>query len=296
MTKKIMYVLVSSASVKQGTVMIHSCASTTRVSELMEAAPNALVWQQLYLFKNKLLTQQLIKEAEASGVKALVVTVDAAGGCNRRISPYTEGSREHACNTEFRLPNFEISTPDCLGYQKMGDQNLWAYCAFQCQESSNSLEDLRWVQTITSLPIVVKGIIKGSDAKKVIEEGIASAIIVSAHGGRQLDGIPAPIDALGEILEAVRETGSNTEVYMDGGIRSGSDVFKALAVGAKAVFVGRPALWGLAANGTEGVSHVLELFRGELSDVMAQCGCATLSDITPSSVINEAKYLAKLEP
>lgn len=102
MTKKIMYVLVSSASVKQGTVMIHSCASTTRVSELMEAAPNALVWQQLYLFKNKLLTQQLIKEAEASGVKALVVTVDAAGGCNRRISPYTEGSREHACNTEFR--------------------------------------------------------------------------------------------------------------------------------------------------------------------------------------------------
>lgn len=284
------------AARKLRTLMVHSCASTTRIGELMEAVPGALVWQQLYLFKNKLLTQQMVKEAEASGVKAFVITVDAAGGCNRRISPTTEGSTVLAGNIDFKLLNFEITTPDCAGFKQMGDQNLWAYCAHQCQESSNSIEDLRWIRSITTLPIIVKGIITGKDARRVIDDGIASAIIVSAHGGRQLDGIPAPIDALGEVLEAVRSTGSSTEVYMDGGVRSGSDVFKALAAGAKAVFIGRPALWALAANGSDGVAHLLEIFREELHDVMAQCGCATLEDITPSSVIHESKYLARLEP
>jgi isopentenyl diphosphate isomerase/L-lactate dehydrogenase-like FMN-dependent dehydrogenase len=142
-------------------------------------------------------------------------------------------------------------------------------------------EKLRWLRSITSLPILLKGIVTAEDALLALEYG-ANGIIVSNHGGRQLDGTVASIDALPEVVHAVA---GRCEVYFDGGIRRGTDVLKALALGAHAVLVGRPILWGLAVNGLEGVQHVLEMLYDELTMAMALAGCPTLSSIERSLVL-----------
>ena len=131
------------------------------------------------------------------------------------------------------------------------------------------------------MPVVVKGILRGDDALKAVEHG-ANAVIVSNHGGRQLDGAIASIEALSEVVAAVSE---QAEVLVDGGIRRGTDVLKALALGAKAVLLGRPVLWGLAVGGEAGVRHVLQLLRDELDIAMALSGCACVDDIDSSLVL-----------
>jgi 4-hydroxymandelate oxidase len=136
------------------------------------------------------------------------------------------------------------------------------------------------LQSLTQLPVVVKGILRGDDAVKAVEHG-AKAIIVSNHGGRQLDGAIATLDAISEVVTAVENA---VEVLIDGGIRRGTDVLKALSLGAKAVLVGRPILWGLAVAGEAGVRHVLELLRDELDVAMALSGCATVEEIDPSLI------------
>ena len=138
-----------------------------------------------------------------------------------------------------------------------------------------SWETVDWVRSLTSLPILLKGILTAEDALLALEHGV-SGIIVSNHGGRQLDGVVTGIEALPEVVEAVA---GRCEVYMDGGIRRGTDVLKALALGARAVLVGRPILWGLAVNGTQGVQHVLGLLRNELELSMKLAGCPKLADI-----------------
>jgi 4-hydroxymandelate oxidase len=140
---------------------------------------------------------------------------------------------------------------------------------------------LEWLQSLSPLPLVVKGILRGDDALRAVEHG-AKAVIVSNHGGRQLDGAIASIDALSEVVAAV---GNNAEVLVDGGIRRGTDILKAVALGAKAVLLGRPVLWGLAVGGEAGVQHVLELLRTELDLAMALSGCAKLQDIDRSLVV-----------
>jgi 4-hydroxymandelate oxidase len=139
---------------------------------------------------------------------------------------------------------------------------------------------VEWLQSLTQLPVVVKGILRGDDAVKAVEHG-AKGIIVSNHGGRQLDGAVATLDALSEVVTAVENA---VEVLVDGGIRRGTDVLKALSLGAKAVLVGRPILWGLAVAGEAGVRHVLELLRDELDVAMALSGCATVEEIDPSLI------------
>src|SRR5438094_401106 len=133
-------------------------------------------------------------------------------------------------------------------------------------------QSLTWLRSLTSLPIVLKGILTAEDALLAVQHGV-DGIIVSNHGGRQLDSVSASIEALPEVVEAVD---GHCEVYLDGGIRRGTDILKALALGARAVLVGRPILWGLAVNGQEGASHVLELLRAELELAMALAGCPTL--------------------
>ncbi|PIK42142.1 hypothetical protein BSL78_21004 [Apostichopus japonicus] len=132
---------------------------------------------------------------------------------------------------------------------------------------------------------------KSESAKEAVAAGV-QGIIVSAHGGRQLDGVQAPIEALPEIVDALR--GSNVEVYMDGGVRSGRDVFKALAIGAKAVFIGRPIIWGLICDGTSGVKQVLQHVEDELVNTMSLCGCNRVAEITPSLVMHESQVKSKL--
>ena len=142
-------------------------------------------------------------------------------------------------------------------------------------------DTLEWLRSICSLPMVLKGILAGDDARLAVERSVAG-IVVSNHGGRQLDGVPASIDALPEVVEAVE---SRCEVYVDGGIRRGTDVLKALALGARAVLVGRPVLWGLAVDGAHGVAQVLEMLRAELEHAMALAGRPSIAEIDRSAVI-----------
>ncbi|HEX3640842.1 MAG TPA: alpha-hydroxy acid oxidase [Ktedonobacteraceae bacterium] len=237
-----------------GTVMIASTFATRTLEEIRGVASDA--WMQLYFYRDSDLTASLVRCAEQAGYRAIVLTVD---------TPYL-GRRERDIRNHFKLPpplhvaNF--ADKDVPGeYIPSPDVVTW--------------ETIRWLRPLTSLPILLKGIVAAEDALIALEYGI-NGIIVSNHGGRQLDGTVASIDALPEVARAVA---SRCEVYVDGGIRRGTDVLKALALGAHAVLVGRPILWGLAVNGVEGVQHVLELLYNELTMAMALAGCPTLKDI-----------------
>ena len=163
-----------------------------------------------------------------------------------------------------------------------GESGLLQYFAQQI-DPGLTWQDVEWLQSLTTLPVVVKGILRGDDALRAVEHG-AKAVIVSNHGGRQLDGAIATIEALSEVVAAV---GDKVEILIDGGIRRGTDVLKALALGANAVLVGRPVLWGLAVGGEAGVRHVLELLRDELDVAMALSGCAKVEDIEGSLIMKK---------
>jgi isopentenyl diphosphate isomerase/L-lactate dehydrogenase-like FMN-dependent dehydrogenase len=192
-----------------------------------------------------------------SGYRGLVITAD---------SPRW-GRKERAIRSDFRLPS-------SLKKANFADEDIPK--ANVCI----TWESLAWLRSLTSLPIVLKGILTAEDAVLAVKHGV-DGIIVSNHGGRQLDSAPASIEALPEVVEAVA---GHCEVYLDGGIRRGTDILKALALGARAVLVGRPILWGLAVNGQEGVSHVLELLRAELELAMALAGRPTLGSVDQSLV------------
>ncbi|KPP78249.1 hydroxyacid oxidase 1-like [Scleropages formosus] len=219
-----------------------------RGSEVAEAAPHAARWMQLYIYKDRNLTLSLVRRAEKAGYKAIFLTVD---------TPYLGKRRNDVRN---RMANFE--TPDLAFSSKEGygeDSGLAVYVA-QAIDPTLKWEDIAWLKKMTTLPVVLKGVLRAEDAKEALKYGV-DGILVSNHGARQLDGVPAAIDVLPEIVEAV---GGRVEVFLDGGVRRGTDVLKALALGAKAVFVGRPVLWGLACDGEKGVRDVLQLLKEEL--------------------------------
>jgi 4-hydroxymandelate oxidase len=155
------------------------------------------------------------------------------------------------------------------------ESGLFAYI-HDLYDASLTWKDLEWICSLSQLPLLVKGILRGDDALRAIECG-AKGIVVSNHGGRQLDTAISTIEALPDVMHAV---GGRAEVLLDGGIRRGTDILKALAMGARAVLIGRPVLWGLAADGEAGAAHVLEILRNELDLAMALSGCPTLSTIT----------------
>jgi 4-hydroxymandelate oxidase len=145
-------------------------------------------------------------------------------------------------------------------------------------KSDLGFDDLDWLCGITRLPVVVKGVCRGDDARRAAEHG-AKAIVVSNHGGRQLDTAPATCEVLPHVVEAAANL---CEIYVDGGVRRGSDVLKAIALGARAVLVGRPVLWGLAVGGEQGLTSVLDILRRELDEAMLLCGCSRIEDIDGS--------------
>ncbi|XP_054748563.2 2-Hydroxyacid oxidase 1-like [Lytechinus pictus] len=267
------------------TLMIQSCFSHERFSQVARAAPGGLRWCQVYIFKDRPVTLHLIREAERAGYRAVVLTMD---------SPLTgfkasEVGRDYMSfrHDDYRYVNMEMdSSKSQAASKRAGDPTLFAHFGLD-MDSTVTWDDVRWLKTVTSLPIVCKGILTGEAARKAANVG-ADAILVSAHGGRQLDGVPAPIDALAEVVDAVR--GCKIEVYMDGGVRRGTDVLKALARGAKAVFIGRPVLWGLACEGASGVSNVLKILRQELRYAMGLCGCSDVNDIPEDVVVHESFY------
>jgi 4-hydroxymandelate oxidase len=255
-----------------GTIMILSTLSNTPVEDVVAAASGP-VWFQLYLYKDRKASEGVVRRAEAAGCRALVLTVDAP----------LLGRRERDIRNRFRLP-LGLAVANMLpeGYGEVppaaADSGLAAYFA-TLLDPALTWRDVAWLQSITHLPVLVKGIVRPDDALRAAEAG-AAGIVVSNHGGRQLDTSPATIDVLPEIADALSSSGHRIELLMDGGVRRGTDVLKALALGARAVLVGRPILWGLGAAGEAGAALVLRMLRDEFDLAMALAGAPTVADIT----------------
>ncbi|MGE0547754.1 MAG: alpha-hydroxy acid oxidase [Kofleriaceae bacterium] len=252
-----------------GTLFVLSTLSNTAVEDVVAAATGP-VWFQLYIYKDRGATEALVRRVQAAGCRALVVTVDAP----------LIGRRERDVRNRFALPaGLRIENVHASGYGHLpassNDSALAAYVA-DLLDPALSWDVIDWLRSISDLPIVVKGVVRPDDAVRAVERG-AAGIVVSNHGGRQLDAAPATIDALPRIAEAVA---GRAEVYVDGGVRRGTDVIKALALGARAVLLGRPVLWGLAAAGREGAFAALATLRRELDLAMALCGCADPASVT----------------
>lgn len=258
---------------KAGTVMILSTLSTVGMEEVAAetAGPK---WFQLYVYKDREVTRQLVQRAEASGYKALCLTVDVPVIGNRE----RDLRNEFSLTQQYPLANFVDMKDMKLANMPVGVVNeasrFGAYISSKW-DPSLTWDDFEWFRSITKLPIVIKGILTGEDAKLAVKHG-AEGIVVSNHGGRQLDSVPSGISALPEVVEAVE---GKCEVLMDGGVRRGTDVLKALALGARAVLIGRPYVWGLAIGGEEGVSAVLEILRRELSNAMALSGRPNIGSV-----------------
>jgi 4-hydroxymandelate oxidase len=252
-----------------GTVMMLSTLSTTRVEEVAAAATGPL-WFQLYVYKDRGVTRALVDRVERAGCRALVLTVDAP----------VLGQRERDARNRFRLPaglSVENLLPEGMGHLPAApaDSGLAAYFA-ELIDPALEWKDLAWLRGVTRLPLLVKGLVRPDDAVRAVDHG-AAALVVSNHGGRQLDGAPATIEVLPRIADAVA---GRVELLLDGGVRRGTDVVKALALGARAVLVGRPILWGLAVDGENGARAVLELLRRELDRAFALCGCPSVAEVT----------------
>jgi 4-hydroxymandelate oxidase len=250
-----------------GTLFILSSLSNTAM-EAVFAEAGSPRWFQLYIYKDREVTRELVKRAEAAGAEAIVLTVDAPG----------LGTRERDTRNRFRLPEgLAVENLAPLGKGKMPDvpgSGLAAYVRDNFK-ADLGFDDLDWLCGSTKLPVVMKGVCRGDDARHAAEHGV-KAVVVSNHGGRQLDAAPPTCEVLPHVVGAA---GNLCEIYVDGGIRRGGDVLKAIALGARAVLVGRPVLWGLCVAGEHGAGNVLEILRRELDESMLLCGCSKLDDI-----------------
>jgi isopentenyl diphosphate isomerase/L-lactate dehydrogenase-like FMN-dependent dehydrogenase len=249
-----------------GSVMCLSTLGGASAAQLAEATPGARQWFQLYWSRDRGFTQSLVEAAAEANFEAIVLTVDLPAA----------GRRERDIRAAFEIPT-DLPLPNLAAHLGRGDFHA---TLSDVVDPSVTWRDLEWLQSVSSLPLLVKGILTEEDARLACEHGV-DGVIVSNHGGRQLDGAPASLDALPEVVEAV---GGRCLVLMDGGIRRGTDVVTALALGAQAVMVGRPALWGLAVDGEKGVRRVLELLRAEVELALRLLGCATPSAVTRAHV------------
>ncbi|KAH1134323.1 hypothetical protein GLYMA_05G141400v4 [Glycine max] len=237
-----------------GTIMTLSSCASSSVEEVASTGSDIRFFQ-LYVLKDRNVVAQLVRRAERAGFKAIALTVD---------TPIL-GHREADIKNRLTLPlNLVLKNFEGLDLGKLD-------------------KDIKWLQSITSLPILVKGVLTVEDTRIAIQAG-AAGIIVSNHGARQLDYVPATIMALEEVVKAAQ---GKIPVFLDSGIRRGTDVFKALALGAAGVFIGRPVVFSLAADGEAGVRKVLQMLRDELELTMALSGCRSLKEITRDHVVTE---------
>jgi len=276
----------SRAAARHNTLMTLSSWSTTPLEEVAAAAPNGFRWFQLYVYKDRAITLDLIKRAEKAGYKALAITVDTP----------VLGRREADIKNKFALPghltmgNF-TGGAFSSGTKQSGStgSGLASYVAALIDQTL-TWDDIAWVRSNTTMKIVVKGVLTPEDALASVTFGV-DGIWVSNHGARQLDTTPATIEVLPEIVKAVA---GKVEVYIDGGIVRGTDVLKAVALGARAVFVGRPVVWGLAYSGEEGVFNVVKMLNDEFVMAMKLAGCVRISDVKPSLVRTALSFQSKL--
>jgi L-lactate dehydrogenase (cytochrome) len=277
-----------------GTGFILSTLSGTSLEEV-KAGSTGTCWYQVYLVGGRDVASAAIERARKVGYSALVLTVDTAiSGLRER--DYRNGVAQLAAANLFRkLPYVWqiLSRPGWL-LSYLGDGGLMSFpnvvlpdgpmryadVAAALEQSVVSWTDLKWIREIWKGPIVIKGILTAEDGMRAVDEGV-SAVIVSNHGGRQLDGVFPALRALPEVVEAVR---GRAEVLVDGGIRRGGDVIKALILGAKAVLVGRAYAWGLGAAGRAGVTRAIEILTADLNRTLRLLGCASLSELDPSMI------------
>eukprot|EP00268_Persea_americana_P064098 TRINITY_DN839_c0_g1_i4.p1 TRINITY_DN839_c0_g1~~TRINITY_DN839_c0_g1_i4.p1 ORF type:complete len:396 (+),score=72.19 TRINITY_DN839_c0_g1_i4:190-1377(+) len=287
-----------------GTIMTLSTWATSSVEEVASTGPGIRFFQ-LYVYKDRNVVAQLVRRAERAGFKAIALTVDTP-----RL-----GRREADIKNRFTLPPYlTLKNFEGLNLGKMdktNDSGLTSYVAGQVDQSLSwklneregisdegslqqfaalregrvtQMKDVKWLQTITHMPILVKGVMTAEDTRIAIQAG-AAGIIVSNHGARQLDYVPATINCLEEVVKAAQ---GRVPVFLDGGVRRGTDVFKALALGASGIFIGRPVLFSLAAEGEAGVRKVLQMLRSEFELTMALSGCTSLKEITRNHIVTEA--------
>jgi (S)-2-hydroxy-acid oxidase len=277
-----------------GTNITLSSNATTSLEDVASALPERdehypKPWFQLYFLNSRNLTTGLIQRAEKSGYEALVLTVDTVVLGNRiheRKKPLQLPKGMEMSNVKSRRAGgvskagLLLSAKTAADFKQMVDEHRDALTAMDLRWD----EVVPWLRSQTKMKIILKGILTEEDAKRAVEAGV-DAIIVSNHGGRQLDGVPSTLEALPEVADAVR---GKIPVIFDGGITRGSDVFKALALGADLCLIGRTALWGLAWDGQKGVEGVLHILERELSRTMALMGVARLRDIS-RSMLGRAK-------
>jgi 4-hydroxymandelate oxidase len=258
------------AAAAAGTIMIVSMASTVAIEEVAVAAHKGdgeggnNLWFQIYLQPDIGFTKSIIRRAEAAGCSAVVVTVDSPAF----------GRRKRDLHNGFNdLP----SGMCCENLREPMNGNGFGKARQIVFSPDLSWKDIEWLRTVTDLKIVLKGIVHPEDAKLAVQHGV-DAVLVSNHGGRQLDTVPPTIDLLPPIVDAID---GRIPLLLDGGIRRGTDALKALALGASAIAIGRPVLWGLVLAGEAGVAQVLEMLRSELDRAVTLCGCSSVHDLTP---------------
>jgi 4-hydroxymandelate oxidase len=258
------------AAAGTGTIFALSTMASATIEEVA-AASDGSKWFQLYVYPDRGVSRRMVQRAEAAGYKAICLTVDVARLGRRERDfrnrlDYPPGVAHQNYVGEVEIPPLSVEA----------GQSALSASADVLIDPSLTWDVIDWLRSFTALPILVKGIMTAEDARLALDHG-AAAIVVSNHGGRQLDGAPATIDVLPEIIEAVE---GRCEVLLDSGVRRGTDVLKALALGAKAVLIGRAFMWGLAVGGEEGVTRVLAMLRNELELAMALCGCRSVAGIS----------------
>jgi L-lactate dehydrogenase (cytochrome) len=287
-------ILAARAATRRGIISTLSTLGACSIEDVA-ASTSGPLWFQLYVMKDRDLTRSLVERAQAAGYRALCLTVDLPV-LGQRERDLRNGAtippritvrnvvdtvqrigwlRGVLFGTKITFGNFVGATAD-LGTNAI---SLWQYIAQQ-NDASVDWDDLDWFRSIWRGPLAIKGIMTGEDARRAVDAG-ADAIIVSNHGGRQLDSLPSAIETLPEIVDAV---GRDAEVILDGGIRRGSDVVKALSLGARACMMGRPYLYGLAANGQAGAERAIEIIQTEIDRTLALIGRPTLADLDRSAV------------
>lgn len=256
---------VARAAQAAGTVQGVSSSAMHSVEEIAEAAPGPK-WFQLYMPKERRVARRLVERVEAAGYEAIMLTVDQG--------EWKDNDRRNS----FAVPRVMLMKHlRDIGFgvsDAWTDDELQQFNA-QAWDLAMTWDVFAWLRTVTKLPLIIKGVLRPDDARTAVELGL-DGIVVSNHGGRRLDGMPSTIRMLPGVVEAVN---GRCEVYMDSGIRRGTDVLKALAQGARAVLIGRAYAWGLAADGEAGVASALELLRDETTNALASCGCARVNDV-----------------
>jgi 4-hydroxymandelate oxidase len=264
-----------------GTIYVVSTAATLAIEEVAaEAGP---WWFQLYVYRDRGLTRELVTRAAAAGASALVVTVDVP----------MRGRREAEERSRFAMPpgvaTAHLVAPEGTLVPAGTKSTAVAAEVNAVFDPTLNWDDLDWLASLSPLPVLLKGILHPADAARAVEYG-TRAILVSNHGGRQLDSAVAALDALPAVVEAVADRG---EVFVDGGVRRGTDILKALALGARAVLIGRPIHWGLAIDGETGVRHVLELLRAELALDLMLCGLGSPGEVDRSLIVPATEALSR---